>query len=494
LPLRVYNTATRAKEVFEPLSPPRVLFYNCGPTVYDFFHIGNARNFVVMDVIRRHLRHRGYQVKFVQNLTDIDDKIIRRANEEGKRATEIAETYTRYYFEKAALLGVEPADVNPKATEHVPQIIALVRRLIDRRLAYVTRTGDVYYRVRAFGHYGELSGRNVDDLREGARVEPGEEKDDPLDFALWKSSKPGEPTWDSPWGPGRPGWHIECTAMIHTHLGETIDIHAGGSDLIFPHHENERAQSMGATGRPYVRYWLHNGFLNIEGEKMSKSLGNFRTIEDVLRAYSPLVVRFFLLGAHYRNPLDFSRENLDAAAAAVRRLRDCIVGTEQTLGLLGVEARGGDAPPLEEPVARFDEAMDDDFNTQRALGVLFEVVGAIFERRGQRALGDDDRLFLRRGLATLREFSKVLGLDLALDRAPAGADVTAALAAIAAEFNVSLVEGGDEGSAIAAFIERRAAARRSKDFATADAVRARLRDAGYLLEDTAHGTTWKRQS
>jgi cysteinyl-tRNA synthetase len=485
--IRIHSTSSRRKVDFEPLEPGRVLFYNCGPTVYDHFHIGNARNFVVMDVIRRHLRHRGFEVRFVQNLTDIDDKIIKRAREEGKTTEEIAQTYTDYYFERSRLLGVEPADVHPKATEHIPQIIALVERLIERGLAYSTPSGDVYFRVRAFEPYGELSGRNIDDLREGARVDPSEEKEDPLDFALWKASKPGEPQWDSPWGAGRPGWHIECTAMIHTHLGETIDIHAGGCDLVFPHHENERAQSMGATGQEYVRHWIHNGFLNIEGEKMSKSLGNFRTIEDVLAEFSPLTVRFFLLGAHYRNPLDFSRGNLSAAATALRRLTDCLTETANTLRLLGAD----EGSPEAEWIARYDEAMDDDFNSQRAIGVIFELVANVNERRAKRDPDDSDRAALANGLATLRTLCDFLGLDPALDQRGDSSGVNPELVAFAEEIGATPSEQ-TEDAILQSLIERRAAARKEKDFATADAVRDRLSEMGYALQDTAHGTTWKR--
>ncbi|MFH0793596.1 MAG: cysteine--tRNA ligase, partial [bacterium] len=308
-PLQLYNTFTRKKEEFRPANPPQVLMYNCGPTVYDSFHIGNARNFVVVDVLRRYLQYKGYKVKFVQNLTDIDDKIIRRAQESNCSAEEIATKYTNFYFEKAAALGIRNADVHPKATDHVKPIIAMIRRLIEKEKAY-ERGGNVYFRVRSFDSYGRLSGRNLDDLKEGARVEVDERKDDPLDFALWKAAKPGEPSWESPWGKGRPGWHIECSVMSMTHLGETIDLHCGGQDLIFPHHENERAQSEAVTGKTFVRHWFHNGFLNVNAEKMSKSLGNFFTIEEVLQHYDALTVRFFLLGAHYRHPLDFSDSNL----------------------------------------------------------------------------------------------------------------------------------------------------------------------------------------
>lgn len=487
MPIRIFNTATRQKEELAPIEPGKVRFYNCGPTVYDHFHIGNARNFVVFDAARRHLRHRGFEVKYVQNLTDIDDKIINRANEEGVTSDEIAKRYTDYYFEKAGLLGVEPANVHPKATEHIPQIIALVERLIRRDLAYSTPSGDVYFRVRRFNQYGKLSGRDVNDLREGARVKPGEEKEDALDFALWKASKPGEPQWDSPWGKGRPGWHIECTAMIHTHLGETIDIHSGGCDLVFPHHENERAQSMGATGKEYVRCWMHNGFLNIDGLKMSKSLGNFRTIEDVFQEYSPLVVRFFLLSAHYRHPLDFSRENLNAAKAAVKRLRDCLTDVAQELELLGQPI--GDAVPLDDFVARHDEAMDDDFNTAKAIGVLFDVINMINENRAQQT--DNGLLTMRRGIATLIHLTSLLGLDPALDDATS-VDTGDELRALAEELGATMPAETDEKNLIQALIDLRQTSRKSRDFATADAVRDRLAALGYILQDTPHGTTWKR--
>ena len=307
--IQIYNTLTRRKEPFEPLNPPEVKIYNCGPTVYDHFHIGNARNFVVMDMVRRWFVERGYRVKFVQNLTDIDDKIIQKANEEGISTQEVTGKYIPHYFEDAAKLRVRPANVHPKATEHVPDILALIERLIERGLAYEAG-GSVYFSVGKFEGYGKLSGRRLEDMLSGARVEPGEEKHEPGDFVLWKRAKPGEPEWQSPWGPGRPGWHIECSCMAMKHLGETIDIHAGGTDLTFPHHENEIAQSEGATGKPFCRVWMHNGFLNIDSEKMSKSAGNFLKIDQVLSRAPAEAVRHFLLSAHYRSPLDLTDQAL----------------------------------------------------------------------------------------------------------------------------------------------------------------------------------------
>ncbi|HHX74596.1 MAG TPA: cysteine--tRNA ligase, partial [Firmicutes bacterium] len=307
--IRVYNTMTRTKEPFVPVHGQKVGIYACGPTVYNYFHIGNARVFIVFDVIRRYLRWRGYDVTFVQNFTDIDDKMIAKAQETGESVAAVAEKYIRAYFEDVQALGVEPADVHPRATEHIPEIIALIEQLIDKGLAYEA-DGDVYFHTPANAAYGTLSRQPLEELAAGARVEVDECKKHPLDFVLWKKQKPGEPAWDSPWGPGRPGWHIECSAMSMKYLGETLDIHGGGPDLIFPHHENEKAQSEGATGKPFVKYWMHVGYLNIDQQKMSKSLGNFLTVKDIRETMDPLAVRFFMLSAHYRNPLNYSAELL----------------------------------------------------------------------------------------------------------------------------------------------------------------------------------------
>ena len=319
--MQIYNTMTRKKEALIPLKPGEISMYVCGPTVYNYFHIGNARPFVVFDTLRRYLEHRGYQVKFIQNFTDIDDKLIRKANEEGCTVQEIADRYIREYYVDADALGVERATCNPRATEHVQQIIDLVQTLIDKGHAYATDNGDVYFSVRSFPGYGKLSGQSIDDLESGARIDPTEQKRDPLDFALWKGAKPGEPAWPTPWGMGRPGWHIECSAMSMELLGPTFDIHAGGQDLIFPHHENEIAQSEAATGKPFARYWMHNGYINVDNQKMSKSLGNFRLVRDISKEFDLEAVRLFLLGTHYRNPVNFSRELVEQSETALTRLR-----------------------------------------------------------------------------------------------------------------------------------------------------------------------------
>ena len=313
----IYNTMTRKKELFVPLKEGQVSMYACGPTVYNFFHIGNARPFIVFDTLRRYLEYRGYKVTFVQNFTDIDDKMIRRANEEGTTVKELGDRFIKEYYTDADALGVKRATVNPRATEHIQDIIDLVETLVEKGHAYPASNGDVYFSVRSWPGYGKLSGQNIDDLENGARVDPTEEKRDPLDFALWKGQKPGEPAWPSPWGMGRPGWHIECSAMSMAILGQSFDIHGGGQDLIFPHHENEIAQSEAATGKPFAHYWMHNGFINVDNQKMSKSLGNFFTVRDIAKEYDLDVVRLFMLSVQYRNPINFSRDLIQQAAVAL---------------------------------------------------------------------------------------------------------------------------------------------------------------------------------
>ncbi|HOB20889.1 MAG TPA: cysteine--tRNA ligase, partial [Candidatus Atribacteria bacterium] len=317
--MKLYNTLTRKKEDFVPLVPGEVRMYSCGPTVYNYFHIGNARPFIIFDVFRRYMEYKGYKVTFVQNFTDIDDKMINRANEEGITVKELADRFIDEYFKDADALGIRRATVHPRATEHIEDIIRFIERLIEKGLAYVAG-GDVYYNTAAFESYGKLSGQSLEDLELGARVEINEDKRNPMDFALWKSQKPGEPAWESPWGMGRPGWHIECSVMATKYLGETIDIHSGGQDLIFPHHENEIAQSEGASGKPFARYWLHNGYINVDNRKMSKSLGNFFTVRDISKQFDLEVVRLFMLSSHYRNPINFSDELLRQAQSALERL------------------------------------------------------------------------------------------------------------------------------------------------------------------------------
>ncbi|MBR5559856.1 MAG: cysteine--tRNA ligase, partial [Clostridia bacterium] len=374
----IYNTQTRRKEEFVPLEEGKVRIYACGPTVYNYFHIGNARPFIVFDTLRRYLEHKGYEVKFVQNFTDIDDKMIRRANEEGITVKELGERFIAEYYKDADALGIERATVNPKATEHIPEIIDIIQKLVDKDLAYAVDNGDVYYNTKGFHGYGKLCGQCMDDLESGARIEVDTIKRNPMDFALWKAQKPGEPAWESPWGMGRPGWHIECSAMSMKYLGETIDIHCGGKDLVFPHHENEIAQSEGATGKPFVRYWMHNGFINVDNQKMSKSLGNFFTVRDIAKEFDLEAVRMFMLSAHYRSPINFSRDMIEQAKASLDRLytardhysfllenaKDGEMGEKETELMAKVKAvREG-----------FDSAMDDDMNTANAIGQLFELV------------------------------------------------------------------------------------------------------------------------
>lgn len=482
--MQIYNTLTRQKEEFNPADPPNVLFYNCGPTVYDYFHIGNARNFVIADTIRRYLAYRGYKVTFVQNLTDVDDKIIKKANEEGVSASEIADKYTKIFFEQCNALGIQPADQHPKATESIHQMQEMIKTLIDKGHAYEVE-GDVYFSVRSFPGYGELSHKNPDDLREGARVEVNAKKKDPLDFALWKAAKPGEPSWDSPWGKGRPGWHIECSAMATSRLAETIDIHSGGVDLIFPHHENERAQSQAATGKPFVKYWLHNGFLNIDSRKMSKSLGNFFTINEVLDKYDPLTVKFFLLSAHYRHPLDFTEENMEAAKSASRRILDSLATADKVLQLEPVGADETPAAPEDTEKGKslrdsFKESMDDDFNTARALGVIHDVATSLHEvisRLEETQEKKSKKIFassiiMYRDL--LKEMLGILGLDPSLSADEVSSN----------EMSGKLIE---------LLIELRSTLRDKKEYALADKIRDRLDDLGIILEDRPQGTIWKKR-
>ncbi|MGI5840293.1 MAG: cysteine--tRNA ligase [bacterium] len=466
--MKVYNDLTRRKEEFVPLHAGKVGFYVCGPTVYDFFHIGNARAFTLFDVIRRYLKYRGYQVKYVLNFTDIDDKMINRANNLGITVRELADRYIDEYFADADALGIERADIHPRATEHIPQIIALVQKLVDLGYAYEV-DGDVYYATTKFAAYGKLSQQCPEDLESGARVEIDERKKSPLDFALWKRQKPGEPAWDSPWGKGRPGWHIECSAMARHYLGDTLDIHAGGTDLIFPHHENEIAQSEAATGKPFARYWLHNGYLNIDGEKMSKSLGNFFTVRDVRQKYDPEVIRFFLLSAHYRSPLNFSAEQLSSAKSALERLYNAYLGLAHRRKTANNETfLAGEDELLRrfmEYREKFTAAMDDDFNTADGVSVLFdlarEINSSTSSGNSRELLGQVETLF--------REICDVLGL---LPKA-----------------------GQEEGidAEIEDLISQRNEARRRKNWAEADRIRDLLAEKGIILEDTPQGVRWKRK-
>ena len=458
--MQIYNSLSRGKEDFTPIQEGKVGIYACGPTVYNYFHIGNARPFIVFDVLRRYLEYRGYEVTFVQNFTDIDDKMITKANEEGTTVQAIAERYIAEYFTDAKALGIRPATVHPKATEHMPQIIALIEKLMEKGLAY-ERDGDVYYRVKAFPQYGGLCGQHLEDLASGARVSVDEHKEDPLDFALWKAQKPGEPAWESPWGMGRPGWHIECSAMSTTYLGDTFDIHCGGKDLLFPHHENEIAQTSGATGKPYVNYWMHNGFINIDNEKMSKSKGNFFMVRDIAKEYDLEAVRMFMLSAHYRSPVNFSRDMIAQAQSSLERL---YIARNQLAFLLGMAA---DVPPsqaekefmqeCDRTAERFNAAMDDDLNTADALGALFELVREVHKLP---ASGGSRQAILY-GQEVLQRLTGVLGL-------------------------LTKQEDGMSPEA-QKLVDERAEARKNKDWKRSDELREAIKAMGYILEDTPAG-------
>jgi cysteinyl-tRNA synthetase len=473
--LRIYNTLTRKKEEFVPLVPGQVGIYVCGVTVYDLSHVGHARSALAFDMIRRYLTFRGYRVKFVRNFTDVDDKIIQRAQREGVTAQEISERYVAAEREDMAALGVLAPDVYSKATDHIPQMIALIERLIAKGLAYPV-DGDVYFEVRRFPAYGRLSGKNLDDLLVGARVEVDERKRDPRDFALWKGAKPGEPAWPSPWGPGRPGWHIECSAMAMQYLGETLDLHGGGEDLIFPHHECEIAQAEGATGKPFVRLWMHNGLLNLGTEKMSKSLGNTLSIRELVKRHDPDAMRLYLLGAHYRHPLDFAEERITEAARALARLRS-LKDEADRLAARGTPAPGPDGGLFEEVAAhraRFEAAMEDDFNAPQALGVLFDLARVLQGAREQVAQGALGAGAFLLGVGELVVLARVLGLLEGVRREVA---VDPQLKA-----------------RIESLVYLRQEARRQRDFREADRLRDELSRLGVIIEDTRDGTTWKLQS
>ena len=460
--MKVYNSLTGRKEEFIPLEEGKVKMYVCGPTVYNFFHIGNARPFVVFDTLRRYFIWRGYEVKYVQNFTDVDDKIINRAREEGITAPEVSEKYIKEYFEDAKALNVLPADVHPKVSEHIDDIIDFVQTLIDKGYAYEA-DGDVYYSPRKFDGYGKLSGQNIDDLESGARIAIGEVKHDPLDFALWKAQKePDEIAWKSPWGMGRPGWHIECSTMARKHLGPTIDIHGGGQDLKFPHHENEIAQSEACNGVPFAKYWMHNGYITIDGVKMSKSLNNFFTVRDIRKLYSGDVIRFFLLSGHYRSPINFSDVLMEQAKQGLNRIVTCVEtlehleknGTDDFSDADKAELKG-----LDKYRDMFIEAMDDDLNTADAISAIFEMVSDInvYVRNGA------SKIFAKEGIAHIKELTDVLGV---------------------------MQHTEDEDSAdpeIQALVDERQAARKEKNWAKADEIRDKLKEMGYTIKDTPQG-------
>ena len=456
--LKIYNTLTRSKQEFTPKQPGKVGMYVCGMTVYDYCHIGHARVMVVFDTVARYLRHAGYQLTYVRNITDIDDKIIQRANENGEAFTALTERFIQAMHEDERALSVLPPDIEPKATQSITDIVKMISTLIERDFAYVGSNGDVFYAVNRFDGYGKLSGKNIEDLQAGERVNVDTAKRDPLDFVLWKMAKPGEPYWDSPWGQGRPGWHIECSAMSTCCLGNHFDIHGGGMDLQFPHHENEIAQSEGATGEPFVNYWMHNGFVRVNEEKMSKSLGNFFTVREVLKQYRPEVIRFFILSSHYRSPLNYSDEQLDDAGVALTRLYTALRGVE----IVDASIDAGYCQ-------RFEQAMDDDFNTPVALAVLFELARELNKAEDKTVMA-----------ATLKQLAAILGL---LQENPDSF------------LQGSTTHDGLSEAEIEQLIGARKAAKANKDWAQADQIRDQLKAQGVVLEDVAGGNTiWRRES
>ena len=455
--MKIYNTMTRTKEEFVPVNEGVVNMYSCGPTVYNYFHLGNARPFIIFDTLRRYFEYSGYDVKFVQNFTDIDDKMINKANDLGITVKELGEQYIAEYFKDAKALGIKEATFHPKATEHIDEIITLVSTLIEKGYAYEV-DGDVYFQTSKFKEYGKLSKQPLEDLELGARININEAKKEPLDFAVWKKQKEGEPAWESPWGMGRPGWHIECSAMANKYLGETIDIHSGGKDLMFPHHENEIAQSECANGCTFARYWMHNGFINVDNEKMSKSKGNFFTIRDIAEHFPHRVIRFFMLTAHYRSPINFSDELLGQAQSSLERIDRCRENIEFSMQ--------GEAGTKEFDFSsyrdKFNGAMDDDLNTADAISVIFELVKDI-----NTALNEMDAKSKENSLALLNELCDVLGISKEKEEQILDSDIEA-------------------------LIVERTEAKKSKNFARADEIRDILKDMGIVLEDTRQGVKWKR--
>ncbi len=480
--MRIYNTLTGKKEEFVPLTPKKVGMYACGVTVYDYCHIGHARSAIVFDVIRRYLQYKGFDVKYIRNFTDIDDKIINRAKQEGIPWDAVAQKYTDEYYMDMDRLGVGMADIEPKATEHIKEIIDIVKGLVDKGIAYVV-DGDVYFEVSKFPEYGKLSKRDIDEMMAGARVEVDERKKDPIDFALWKVSKEGEPSWESPWGHGRPGWHIECTAMSIKHLGESFDIHGGGADLMFPHHENEIAQSEAFTGKPFVKYWVHNGFITIDKEKMSKSLGNFFTIKDILDKYDPEVVRFFLLSTHYRSPIEFSDEQLKEVELSIDRYYTTVARINDFFGKeSGSPKPSNEEKALEELLSsfktNFQEAMDDDFNTALSLGHIFELIREANRFLDSKPSGEKAKELVLRTKELLSEVGGILNI---FNRTPN-------------EWYIALMKTKKVGLSEADILDKireRQEARMMKDWSTADKIREELEEKGIILEDKKDGTGWK---
>ncbi|OQX95936.1 cysteine--tRNA ligase [candidate division KSB1 bacterium 4572_119] len=471
--LQVYNTLTNKKEEVVPVTPGKITMYLCGPTVYDYFHIGNARPFIVYDIFRRYLKYRGYDVKFVMNVTDIDDKIITKAIKEAVPASEVAGKYTNAFFEDLEKLGVEPADEYPKATENINEIIALIERLIDKGLAYQIE-GDVYYSVAKFSGYGKLSGKNIEELKSGARIEIDARKKNPLDFSLWKAAKPGEPAWDSPWGKGRPGWHIECSVMSMKYLGETIDIHAGGSDLVFPHHENEIAQSEGASGKPFVKYWMHNGFLNIEGEKMSKSLGNFFTARDIMKKYHASVIRMFFLQKHYKSPVSFSEDRILESQNALERIITAMQNID--IVLKDIDFEDNDDQKVVEQIAglksEFLKNMDDDFNTAGAMSNIFDLVKEANHILSKTSLLREDYITLKEIRAIIEEFDSFLGI---------------------LSYKEEMHTSVSEDSLISILLDVREQLRKEKLWNLSDEIRDKLANLGVEIKDYPDKTIWMKK-
>lgn len=466
--IQIYNTLTRKKERFEPLEEDKVKMYYCGPTVYNYIHIGNARPAIVFDSVRRYLQYRDYDIHFISNFTDVDDKIIKAANELGEDVSLLSNRFIEAYHDDVSALGVERADLHPRVTETMPEIIDFIQKLIDKGYAY-TAQGDVYFRTREFQDYGKLSHQSIDDLRSGARIEVGENKEDPIDFTLWKAAKDGEVSWESPWGEGRPGWHIECSAMVKKHLGETIDIHGGGQDLIFPHHENEIAQSEALTEKKMANYWLHNGYINIENEKMSKSLGNFILVHDLIKEYDPEAIRFFMLTVHYRHPINFSDELLKTAKQGLERMKTAVANLKERHEIsadLGSDHRRKWVNKVGRFRERFVEAMDDDFNTANAISILFELTKeANIYLQGK----NTSKEVLRELLQLFDEITGVLGVSTYRQQ-----------------------ELLDEE--IEALIKKREDARKEKNFAVADQLRDELKEKNILLEDTPQGVRWRKDT
>ncbi len=464
--MKVFNTMTRQKEELVPLVPGEYKIYACGPTVYNFIHIGNARPICVFDVLRRYLEFLGNKVTFVQNFTDVDDKIIKRANEEGITSAEVAEKYIAEYKKDAEGLGVKPASIHPKATENMDKIIEIVETLVEKGYAYPLSDGSVYFRVRKFDEYGKLSHQDVSDLESGARIEADTEKEDPLDFCLWKAAKPGEPSWPSPWGEGRPGWHIECTAMIKNHLGETIDIHCGGQDLIFPHHENEIAQGECCTGHEYARYWMHNGYINVDNVKMSKSLGNFFTVRDVAEKYGYEPIKYMMIQAHYRMPLNYTLTVIESAKSSLERMYTCRDNLDFAIENAPAEMQGGEEEflaMLEAKKQAFITAMDDDLNTADAVAVIFDLV---------------------------REINTFITAPHAKETLEKGAELFDALTGVLGILYNRKKESLEEE--VEQLIAARQAARKERNWAEADRIRDELKAMGIVLEDTPQGVKWKK--